>query len=387
MHFLEDAHTGEFRREVRAFAEAKVPAWLKDKVMQGHRLEHADYKLWYDSLYEKGWITPAWPVEFGGTGWSAYERLVFDEECLLAGAPRVVASGIHMLGPVLIRFGSEAQKAQHLPPIRRTETWWAQGFSEPEAGSDLAAIRTTAVRTQTSEGQVFVLNGQKVWTSYAQWCDWMFCLARTASGGRAQEGISLFLVDLRTPGISVRPIPMIDGGTDLNEVILEDVHVPMANLVGEANGGWDIAKHLLSLERLGIAGIGSCKQQLIRAEAMLKNSRRTGDGHFRRRLTELTAQTLALEAMALRSIGTNQRVLFSGIQPSILKVHGTELRQELFDLIFDMSDGDASRPNPHMDKGHGLSPAAANLLDARKLTLYGGANEVQRNLIARAVLQ
>ena len=254
-----------FRDEVRAFVKARLDPRIQRKVELGLRLEREDYVAWYSQLHERGWITPAWPREHGGPGWTPLQRYIFDEETLLGGAPRIIASGINMLGPVLIRFGSEEQKQRHLPAIRSSETWWAQGFSEPGAGSDLAAVRTTAVR----EGDHFIVNGHKVWTSYAHWCSMMFALVRTdPSAAKPQEGISFLLIDMNAPGVELRPIRMLEGGTDLNEVYLDNVRVPVANLVGELHQGWTCGKFLLGHERTGIAGIGSCKQQLARVRSV-----------------------------------------------------------------------------------------------------------------------
>ena len=226
-----------FRREVRAFVQAKLPDDIRRKVELGLRLEHADYVTWFRILEARGWLTPNWPVEHGGPGWTHVQRYLFDEETLLAGAPRIIASGIQMLGPVLIAFGPPEQKAKYLPDIRQSNTWWAQGFSEPGAGSDLAAVRTTAVLEP--DGKHFVVNGHKVWTSYAQWCSMMFALVRTdPAATKPQEGISFLLIDMDTPGLTVRPIRMLEGGADLNECYVDNVRVPVENLVGELHKGW-----------------------------------------------------------------------------------------------------------------------------------------------------
>ncbi len=385
-----------FRDEVRAFVAAKLAPSIRRKVELGLRLEKDDYLAWYASLYERGWITPAWPVEHGGPGWTPLQRYLFDEETLLGGAPRIIASGIHMLGPVLMRFGTEAQKAQHLPAIRRSEVWWAQGFSEPGAGSDLASLRTSAVLQRDADGEHFVVNGHKVWTSYAHWCSMMFALVRTdPQAARPQQGISFLLIDMRSPGVQVRPIRMLDGGTDLNEVFLDNVRVPAANLVGRLNEGWTCAKVLLGHERTGIAGIGSCKQQLQRAKALARQLSLDADPVLRQRLAQFDAELMALEFTGLRMLGANPDARAPGAEASVLKVRGTELRQALFDLLVDLA-GPSAVPFEEsamtLDGADdfatdaGLAAIAANALDARKLSIYGGANEVQRNLIARAML-
>ena len=381
-----------FRDDVRAFVNARLDPRIKRKVELGLRLEHDDYVAWYTQLYERGWITPGWPKEHGGPGWTPLQRHIFDEETLLGGAPRIIASGINMLGPVLIRFGTQAQKARLLPAIRRSQTWWAQGFSEPGAGSDLAAVRTSAVR----DGDHFVVNGHKVWTSYAHWCSMMFALVRTdPSAAKPQEGISFLLIDMTSPGVQVRPIRMLEGGTDLNEVYLDDVRVPVENLVGELHRGWDCAKYLLGHERTGIAGIGSCKQQLARARTLAALQGIADDPVLRRRLAQLEAESMALEYTGLRMLSANQRSRVPGVEASVLKVRGTELRQSIHELLVDVAGPDAvpfeeraMTPDGAQDfaAAPGLASLAANYLDSRKLSIYGGANEVQRNLIARALL-
>ena len=387
-----------FRLEVRAFVKNHLPADIKRKVELGLRLEHDDYVTWFRILEERGWITPGWPVEHGGPGWSHVQRYLFDEETLLGGAPRIIASGIQMLGPVLIAFGTPEQKAQYLPDIRHSNTWWAQGFSEPGAGSDLAAVRTTAVLEP--DGKHFVVNGHKVWTSYAQWCSMMFALVRTdlrtgLDAPKPQEGISFLLIDMATPGLSVRPIRMLEGGADLNECFLDNVRVPVENLVGELNKGWSCGKFLLGHERTGIAGIGSCKQQLARARTLATQHRLGDDPLLQARIAQFEVELMALEFTALRLLSANQRSKVPAVEASMLKVRGTELRQGIFELLVDIAGPHAlpfSAESQFLDAldetvvPSELGSLAANCLDARKLSIYGGANEVQRNLIAKAWL-
>jgi alkylation response protein AidB-like acyl-CoA dehydrogenase len=383
-----------FREEVRAFVREKLPADIRRKVELGLRLEHADYVSWFRLLEARGWITPNWPVEHGGPGWDAVERYLFDEECLLGGAPRLIASGIQMLGPVLIAFGTPEQKAKYLPDIRHSRTWWAQGFSEPGAGSDLASLRTSA--TLEPDGKHFVVTGHKVWTSYAQWCSMMFALVRTdPNAAKPQEGISFLLIDMASPGLTVRPIRMLEGGTDLNEVFLDQVRVPVENLVGELHKGWTCAKYLLGHERTGIAGIGSCKQQLARARRLAAERGHGDDPLLQSRLAQFEVELMALEFTALRLLAPGQRSRVPQVEASMLKVRGTELRQAIYETLLDLGGLDAlpfstdaqflefdgERPSPIA-----LGTLAANALDARKLSIYGGSNEVQRNLIAQAVL-
>jgi hypothetical protein len=385
-----------FRDEVRAFVKAKLDPKIQRKVELGLRLERDDYVAWYTLLHERGWITPGWPAEHGGPGWTPLQRHIFDEETLLMGAPRIIASGINMLGPVLIRFGTDEQKRRYLPAIRRSETWWAQGFSEPGAGSDLAAVRTSAVRKRDADGEHFVVNGHKVWTSYAHWCSMMFALVRTnPDAARPQEGISFLLIDMSAPGVEVRPIRMLEGGTDLNEVYLDNVRVPVENLVGEVHQGWTCGKYLLGHERTGIAGIGSCKQQLARVRSVAAQQGIDGDPVLRQRIAQLEAELMALEFTGLRMLSPNQKSRVPGVEASVLKVRGTELRQAIYELLLDVAGPDAVPFDERamtlegaegFASAPGVASLAANYLDARKLSIYGGANEVQRNLIARAVL-
>lgn len=383
-----------FRLEVRQFVQDHLPADIRRKVELGLRVEHADYVTWFRLLEARGWLTPGWPVEHGGPGWNAVQRYIFDEETLLGGAPRIIASGIQMLGPVLHAFGTEEQKKKYLPDIRQSNTWWAQGFSEPGAGSDLAAVRTTAVLEP--DGQHFVVNGHKVWTSYAHWCSMMFALVRTdPQAAKPQEGISFLLIDMNSPGLTVRPIRLLEGGTDLNECYLDNVRVPVENLVGELHKGWSYGKYLLGHERTGIAGIGSCKQQLARARRLAERQGLGDDPVLQARLAQFDVELMALEFTALRLLCEHQQSRTPGVEASMLKVRGTELRQAIFEALLDIAGPDAVPFSPeaqHLEQldetatDAELVALAANCLDARKLTIYGGTSEVQRNLIARATL-
>ena len=385
-----------FRIEVRAFIQTHLPADIRRKVQLGLRLEHDDYVTWFRILETRGWITPGWPIEHGGPGWNHVQRYIFDEETQLACAPRIIASGIQMLGPVLIAFGTEEQKQRYLPAIRHSETWWAQGFSEPGAGSDLAAVRTTAVRGTDKDGDHFIVNGHKVWTSYAHWCSMMFALVRTdPTAAKPQQGISFLLIDMAAKGVELRPIRMLEGGTDLNEVYLDNVRVPAENLVGEINKGWAYGKYLLGHERTGIAGIGPCKQQLARARELANHQGMADDVLMNSRLAQFEVDLMALEFTALRLLSQNQSSRVPATEASMLKVRGTELRQAIYELLVEIAGphavpfsaeaqflgaiGDLPAPLE-------LGSLAANSLDARKLSIYGGANEVQRNLIANAYL-
>ncbi len=383
-----------FRLEVREFVRQNLPADIRRKVELGLRLEHQDYVTWFRILESRGWLTPGWPVEHGGPGWNHVQRYIFDEETLLGGAPRIIASGIQMLGPVLIAFGTDEQKKKYLPDIRQSNTWWAQGFSEPGAGSDLAAVRTTAVLEP--DGKHFVVNGHKVWTSYAHWCSMMFALVRTdPNAAKPQEGISFLLIDMNSPGLTVRPIRMLEGGTDLNECYLDNVRVPVENLVGELHKGWSYGKYLLGHERTGIAGIGSCKQQLARARQLAQQQGLGDDALLQSRLNQFEVELMALEFTALRLLSPHQQSRTPAVEASMLKVRGTELRQAIYETLVDIAGPDAVPFSLEAQFLEGLDQAvtdealvalAANCLDSRKVTIYGGTNEVQRNLIARATL-
>ncbi len=383
-----------FRLEVRDFVKLHLPVDIRRKVELGLRLEQADYVTWFRILQARGWLTPGWPVQHGGPGWDHLKRFIFDEETLLGGAPRIIASGIQMLAPVLLAFGTEAQKQQYLPDILSSNTWWAQGFSEPGAGSDLAAVRTTAVLE--SDGQHFVVNGHKVWTSYAHWCSMMFALVKTdPHAAKPQEGISFLLIDMKSPGLTVRPIRMLEGGNDLNECYLDNVRVPVDNLVGELNKGWSYGKYLLGHERTGIAGIGSCKQQLARARELAEQQGLGDDPLLQNKLTQFEVELMALEFTALRLLSAHQQSKTPGVEASMLKVRGTELRQAIYETLVDIAGPDAvpfsaeAQFLEHLDaaaQDETLVTLAANCLDSRKVTIYGGTNEVQRNLIAKATL-
>ena len=383
-----------FRLEVRDFVKLHLPVDIRRKVELGLRLEQADYVTWFRILQARGWLTPGWPVVHGGPGWDHVQRFIFDEETLLGGAPRIIASGIQMLAPVLLAFGTEAQKQQYLPDILSSNTWWAQGFSEPGAGSDLAAVRTTAVLE--SDGQHFVVNGHKVWTSYAHWCSMMFALVKTdPHAAKPQEGISFLLIDMKSPGLTVRPIRMLEGGNDLNECYLDNVRVPVGNLVGELHKGWSYGKYLLGHERTGIAGIGSCKQQLARARELAEQQGLGDDPLLQNKLTQFEVELMALEFTALRLLSAHQQSKTPGVEASMLKVRGTELRQAIYETLVDIAGPDAvpfsaeAQFLEHLDaaaQDETLVTLAANCLDSRKVTIYGGTNEVQRNLIAKATL-
>lgn len=384
----------QFRDEVRAFAATRLPADIRDKVLRHQRLERDDYVRWHNILADQGWGAPNWPVEHGGTGWNALQRLIFEVECFKAGAPRLLPFGLSMIGPVLMKYGSAQQQSRFLPRIPRVQDWWCQGYSEPGSGSDLASLKTRAVR----DGDDYVVNGQKTWTTLAQYADWMFCLARTDPDARAQRGISMLLLDMRAPGVTVRPIRTLDGGHDVNEVWLEDVRVPVENLVGEENQGWTYAKYLLGHERTGIAGLGHCHRELgilkhMATQAQSRGKPLLADSRFRDRISRIEVDIMALEMLLLRVASSNDGT--PGPEASVLKIRGSEIQQDLAMLQMEVAGPDAWPYDPdwlladHDDHGPGPAMAAASgagYADMRKTSIYGGTTEVQKGIIARLVL-
>jgi len=381
----------KFRKEVREFVDEKLPDSIRTKVRLGQHLKREDYVNWYKILNDRGWATPNWPKEWGGLEWSPIKKHIFDEELMLGGAPRMVSSGIMMLAPVLIKFGNESQRRKYLPDIKESNVWWTQGFSEPGSGSDLASLKTTAIRS----GDNYIVNGQKVWTSYASTSEMMFCLAKTdPNATKPQEGISFLLINMDSPGVTVRPIKTLDGGTDLNEVFLDNVNVPLENLVGEENKGWTYAKYLLSHERGGIAGIGAAKYQLGRLKRLASLVESEGrqlidDPVFLSKVSRLEIDLIALEATSLRLAAENQVPIIPGAETSMLKVKGTELRQDIFRLLLEVAGeyGDFWNDDWQDNLETELKSLVPNYLDARKLSIYGGTNEIQRNLISKKIIE
>jgi len=384
----------QFRERVRAFAADKLPEDIRAKVLRHQRLERDDYVRWHNVLADQGWGAPNWPVEHGGTGWNALQRLIFEVECFKAGAPRLLPFGLSMIGPVLMKYGSAQQQARFLPRMIRVEDWWCQGYSEPGSGSDLASLKTRAVR----DGDEYVVNGQKTWTTLAQYADWMFCLVRTDPEARAQRGISMLLIDMHSPGVTVRPIRTLDGGHDVNEVWLENVRVPAANLVGEENQGWTYAKYLLGHERTGIAGLGHCHRELgilkdMAARAQTRGKLLLQDSRMRDRISRIEVDIMALEMLLLRVAASNDGT--PGPEASVLKIRGSEIQQDLAMLQMEVAGPDAWPYDPDWlvagNDFHGPGPemaaaAGAGYADMRKTSIYGGTTEVQKGIIARLVL-
>jgi alkylation response protein AidB-like acyl-CoA dehydrogenase len=384
-----------FRREVRQFIDENLPADVREKVRDSERLDRDDILRWHKILYQKGWVAPDWPKEYGGTGWNAVQRHIFDEECADAGAPISIPFGLRMVAPVLMAFGSPEQKKFFLPKILSGEHWWCQGYSEPGAGSDLASLKTRAER----QGDHYVVNGQKTWTTLAQYADWIFCLVRTGTEGRQQESISFLLMDMKSPGITVRPIIMIDGGHEINEVWFENVKVPVENRVGEENKGWTYAKFLLGHERTGIAGVGRSKAALKRLKAIARRETADGrplieDNRFRDKIARLEMELLALEITNLRVISAEQENRAPGPEASILKIKGSEIQQTLSELAMQAAGhyalpyrAEAANDDEVAPFGPEYGPTVArNYFNLRKTTIYGGSNEIQKNIITRMIL-
>jgi len=398
---MEIEYTAEqraFRDEVRAFLASKLDPALQRKVRHDEALTKADIQGWQRTLHERGWGAPAWPVEYGGTGWNAIQRHIFEEECARADAPEQLPFGLKMVAPVIQRYGNEAQKRQHLPGILSGEVWWCQGYSEPGAGSDLASLKTTAVL----EGDHYIVNGQKTWTTLAQYADWIFCLVRTDPQARKQAGISFLLIDMKTPGITVRPIIMLDDGHEVNEVWFDNVRVPVANRIGEENAGWTYAKYLLGHERTNIARVGRSKAKLERLKRIASSQpgndggRLLDDADFRARIARVELELHALEIMNLKMVAADGRAKAPGPEASMLKIKGSEIQQTLSELtalalgpygIAQLGDeGTAYPEGVSPDFGPAHYCATGRYFNLRKTTIYGGANEIQKGIICKAIL-
>jgi len=383
-----------FRDEVRAFVKASLPPDIARKVLEHRRLEKSDYARWQDILAERGWLAGHWPVEYGGCGWTPVQNHLFDEETAAAGAPRLIPFGLNMVAPVIMAYGSAWQKQHYLSRIRTNQDWWCQGYSEPGSGSDLASLKTRAVR----EGDHYVVNGQKTWTTLAQYADMIFCLVRTDTTVKKQEGISFLLIDMHSPGVSVRPIVTLDEEHEVNEVFFEDVKVPGANLVGEEGKGWTYAKYLLGHERTGIAGVGASKRELETLKDIARSQRKNGrpladDPGFAARVAQVEIDLLALEMTVMRVLANRGKA--PGPEASILKIKGTEIQQALTELMMEALGPYALPFRPEAmtlereDEPVGpeyAAPLAARYFNYRKVTIYGGSNEIQRNIIAQMVL-
>jgi alkylation response protein AidB-like acyl-CoA dehydrogenase len=394
LNFSEEERS--FRNEVREFLRDKLPPALSRKVLSGAHLEREDFLFWQRTLHERGWGGPTWPKEFGGTGWTPVQQYIFEEECLAAGTPRTMPFGPRMLAPVIMKFGSAQQQQRFLPKILSGEEWWCQGYSEPGSGSDLVSLKTRAVR----QGDHYLVNGQKIWTSFAHYANWIFCLVRTDPEAKPHSGISFLLIDMNTPGVTVRPIITLDNEHHLNEVWFEDVKVPAFHLIGEENRGWTYAKFLLGHERTTIAGVGTSKRELARLKRIAAAEQKHGrplldDPLFAARLAEVEIDLMALEITNLRILSSGNEKSEHGSEASILKIKGTEVQQAITELQVEAL-GAYSLPFIHesapslgqrepVDRSD-YAAIVATYLEMRKLSIYGGSNEIQKNIIAQRTL-
>ncbi|UWR33076.1 acyl-CoA dehydrogenase family protein [Sulfitobacter sp. W027] len=384
-----------FREEVRQFLAEKLPKELSEKVRRGRELTKDDHERWHAILNDQGWLATNWPKEFGGAAWNAVQRHIFEEEAAAHHAPRIVPFGLSMLAPVLQKFGSKEQQDYWLPRILSGEDWWCQGYSEPGAGSDLASLKTTAVK----DGDHYIVNGQKTWTTLGQHANMIFCLVRTDKDVKQQEGISFLLIDMDTPGITVRPIILLDGGAEVNEVFFDDVKVPAENLVGEENKGWTYAKYLLTHERTNIAGVGFSQAGLAAVKRIAKSEMAGGrplieNPHFAARVAQAEIDLMAMATTNLRIISKAAAGQAPGVESSMLKVKGTIIRQEINDLarraagVYAMpfASEAVAGSNDALPDPNEAGPVAAQYFNNRKLSIFGGSNEIQRQIIAKTTL-
>ncbi|MEQ9150719.1 MAG: acyl-CoA dehydrogenase family protein [Parvibaculum sp.] len=382
-----------FRDEVREFIANNYPHELKGA--RRGEMSKEDILKWHRILYKKGWVVPHWPVEYGGTGWTITQRYIWNEENARAETTPLLPFGLSMVGPVIYTFGNEEQKKRFLPGILSGDDWWCQGYSEPGSGSDLASLRTKAVR----DGDHYIVNGSKTWTTLAQHADWMFCLVRTDPDAKQQEGISFLLIDMKTPGITVRPIITMDGSHEVNEVFLEDVKVPAENLIGEENKGWTYAKFLLGNERSGIAGVARSKKAIERLKKIAGAELVDGTplmktGEFSRKVAEVEIDLSALEVTELRTLAAESKGRGPGPEASILKIKGTEIQQRITELAVEAVGNYALVEAPRLETTgnefvpgpEGSQGTAQDYFNMRKTSIYGGSNEIQHNIIAKMVL-
>lgn len=382
-----------FRQEVRDFIQKELPEEIAQKVRLGKALEREDMLRWQTILHQRGWLATIWPKEFGGPGWTVVERHIFSEECALLSTPRIPPFGLNMLGPVLIKFGTEAQKKTLLPRILDGSDWWCQGYSEPNAGSDLASLKTTAIK----DGDHYIVNGQKTWTTYGQYANKIFCLVRTLTDAKPQESISFLLVDLDTQGVEMRPIKLIEGGHEVNEVFFTNARVPVSNRVGEENQGWTIAKYLLTHERTNLAGVGLSTKDLERfhelAAQTVRDGRRLAENSvYMARAAELAIDLEALRITNLRMLATARDGAADGVASSLLKLKGTQIRQAIQSLYRSALGPHATLIADNVADDQLAVPreaarAAAVYLNHRKLSIYGGSNEIQRNIVAKELFR
>jgi alkylation response protein AidB-like acyl-CoA dehydrogenase len=386
-----------FRDEVRTFLKNDLPADIAKKIKSGLPISAQDYVRWQKIVYKRGWGAPGWPTQFGGPGWGPVQMHIYDEEAAAAGAPRMIPFGLKMVAPVIMAFGNPEQQKRFLPRIISAEDWWCQGYSEPGSGSDLASVKTRAER----QGDFYIVNGQKTWTTLGQHADWIFCLVRTdPNAPKQQQGISFLLIDMKTPGITVRPIITMDGAHEVNEVWFENVKVPVENRIGEENKGWTYAKFLLGHERTNIAGVGASKRELGRLKNIARQELKNGkplieDPLFAARIAQVEIDLMALEITNLRALSAETEKRAPGPEASILKIKGTEIQQALTELMmhavgpYALPFGRESREEGDLKSVAGpeyAAPLAATYCNFRKVSIYGGSNEIQRNIISQMIL-
>ncbi len=388
-----------FRDTVRAWLAANLPAELQHKVLNHKRLQRDDYVRWHRIVHSQGWAAPAWPVEHGGPGWTKVQQHIWEEECARAGTPPILPFGVNMVAPVIMAFGNDAQKRHYLPRILSCEDWWCQGYSEPGSGSDLASLKTRAVR-EGGNGDHYIVNGQKTWTTLGQHADMMFCLVRTDPEARKQEGISFLLIDMKTPGVTVRPIITLDEDHEVNEVFFDNVRVPVANLVGEENKGWTYAKYLLGHERTGIAAVGRSKRELAFVKRLAQRMQKGGkplieDALYAYKLATVEIDLMALEVTVLRVISQEAKRKAPGPEASMLKVKGTEIQQRLTELMVEAAGPAGLAFDPAYLEGEhehsaggddDTAPLMPYYFNYRKTSIYGGSNEIQKNIITQMIL-
>ncbi len=382
----------QFRKDIRSWVHANLPEKISHKVHNALRLTRDDQQDWAKILGKKGWLGYGWAKEFGGPGWNAVQKHLFEEECALAGAPRIIPFGPVMVAPVIMAFGSPEQQKRHLPGIASGEVWWSQGYSEPGSGSDLASLKCRAER----QGNEYIVNGQKTWTTLGQYGDWIFCLVRTSTEGKPQTGISFLLIDMKSPGLTVRPIKLLDGEAEVNEVWFDNVKVPVENLVGQENQGWTYAKYLLAHERTNIADVNRAKRELERLKRIAKQEGIYDDMRFRDEIAKLEVDVVALEMMVLRVLSAEKSGKQSLDIAGLLKIRGSEIQQRYSELMM-LAAGPYAVPliDEAMEAGwqgdypgsalH-CAPLAGTYFNMRKTTIYGGSNEVQRNIVSQVVL-
>ena len=381
-----------FRAEIRQWVAENLPKDLSHKVFNSLRLSRDDMQRWAKILGAKGWLGYGWPTQFGGPGWTAVQKHLFEEECALAGAPRIMPFGPVMVAPVIMAFGTTEQQQRFLPGIASGEVWWSQGYSEPGSGSDLASLKCRAER----QGATYLVNGQKTWTTMGQYGEWIFCLVRTSTEGKPQTGISFLLVDMKSPGITVRPIITLDGEHEVNEVFFDNVVVPAENLIGEENKGWTYAKHLLSHERTNIADVNRSKRELERVKRIAQAEGVYDDARFRDQVAQLEVEVVALEMMVLRVLSAEKSGKQSLDVAGLLKIRGSEIQQRYSELMM-LAAGPFSQPFEHEALAAAgwqgefagaavVAPLAGTYFNMRKTTIYGGSNEVQRNIVAQTML-